>query len=649
VAELLPAKIDAFVEALSRNKYLLIFDDFASWLDEQFRVENPDLRRVLHGLASSEHRSKLLLITERKPFFDPLSSPLPSGLMQNEELLGLEEAEGINLLKQHLPHEDDDLLRRIAQACGVNPRMLNWFGYLVATGRQETTTLLASEGIELSRKLLSGAMEDLNEGSRDALELLSVFRRPLTRAHLDQLHLSFQKAVLPLMDRCLVTSYQPDNSVLLAEPARTAVRSRLGPERLRQLHLKAVDFYTANQSAAQSSTFRDTLPVLERAYHLAEIGRWAESTDAILGVAEALTEWGYLDLVQHEVSRVLEMIDADLLRKASCLWALAEIRDVRSEYPAALNMFEMSVKAFEACQNYEGVARCRWRLGRVRSALGDLPVALENFRVCIEICDQRQIMGPKAAALLDQGWALAQQGDRDNGLAIMQNSLELSNLTKDFRTQASARRQIGWMLWDYRRENEKSRECYDRSLEISTRHGLLKELGAVHGDLGYLFSQWGDRRAAEDSCRTAIKIREALGDQHGLASAYLNLGLVFRNAQDGTAEIRCYDQSLAIYRRLRVPSGEAEVLLRQGIAWRERARFDESEKTLKQALAIVQSCDIKLSLGEVFHQIGRTLLLVGRNEEANTWLAKAVQEADRVKSPRAIEYADFLKATSSQH
>lgn len=645
--DLLSAKIDALVEALSRNTYLLIFDEFACWLDEQLQVKNPEARRVLHGLVSSAHLSKILLITERKLFFDPQSNPIPPGIMQQEELFGLEEADGIKLLKQYLPSEDENLLKRIVQTCGANPRMLNSFGYLVAHGRQDIKTLLASEGIELSWKLLNGTVEDLTEDSREALERLSVFRRPLTEKDLDHLHVSFPKAVMPLLDRFLATRYQKDNSVLLAEPARTFVRARLGPETLRRLHLEAVDFYAVKASAAQPSTFRDVSPVLEKAYHLAQIGQGQEAADSLLSVSELLTEWGYLDLVQDEVGRVLETIPVDPLRRARCLWTLAEVQDIRSVYPAALNLFAESLHAFEKAQNYEGVARCRWRVGRVRNALGDLSAALEDFRICIEICDQRNITGPKAAALLDKGWTLAQQGNRDQALALIEPSLELATKSGDFQTQAGASRQMGWILWDYRRETGKSRECYRRSLDIGTSHGLLKELGAVHGDLGYLLNQWGDSQAAEESCRTAIKIREALGDQHGLASAYLNLGLVFQTRKAYAEESRCYEESLGIYRRLKVPSGEAEVLLRQGISWRERAQLSESEKTLKQALEVVQSHGLTLTLGDVLHQLGRTLLLVGRNEEARICLAGAVKEADKVKSPRAVEYAKIFRTASN--
>ncbi len=645
--DLLSAKVDALVEALSRNTYLLIFDEFAAWLDEQGQVKNPEARRVLHGLVSSAHLSKILLITERKLFFDPQSNPIPPGIMQNEELFGLEQADGINLLRQYLPSEDEEVLQRIVQTCGANPRMLNWFGYIVASGRQDTKTLLASEGIELSWKLLNGAVEDLTEDSREALERLSILRRPLTEEDLDHWHMSFQRAVMPLVDRFLATQYQQDNSVLLAEPAKTFVRARLGPEKLRRLHFEAIRFYAAKESTAQPSTFRDVLPVLEKAYHFAQIGQGQESADSLIGVSESLTDWGYLDLVEDEVHRILEMIKTDPLRRARCLWTLADVQDIRSEFPAALNLFHESLRAFETAQNYEGVARCRWRVGRVRNALGDLSLALEDFRVCIEISDQWKMSDPKAAAMLDKGWTLAQQGDRDQALALMEASLELATKSGNFQTQASANRQMGWILWDYRREGERAREYYQRSLEISTSRGLLKELAAVHGDLGYLYTQWGDSHAAEENCRTAIKIREALGDQHGLASACLNLGLVFQTQKAYGEGSRCYEQSLVIYRRLKVPSGEAEVLLRQGILWREYAQFAESEKTLKQALEVVQNYGLNLTLGDVMHQMGRTLLLDGRNEEARFWLEGAVEEAGRIKSPRAAEYAEFFRTASN--
>ena len=197
---LLPAKIDALVDALSRNRYLLVFDEIASWFDEQFQVKNPDVRRVLHGLVSSAHMS-VLLITERKPFFDPQNSPIPPGVLQNEELFGLQEADGIILLKEYLPGGDEALLRKIVESCGANPLMLCWFGYLIASGRQDATTVLDSEGIELFRKLLSGTVEDLTEESREALSNASIFRVPLPRKDLERLQVPFQAAVVPLVDR----------------------------------------------------------------------------------------------------------------------------------------------------------------------------------------------------------------------------------------------------------------------------------------------------------------------------------------------------------------------------------------------------------------------------------------------------------------
>jgi tetratricopeptide (TPR) repeat protein len=308
-----------------------------------------------------------------------------------------------------------------------------------------------------------------------------------------------------------------------------------------------------------------------------------------------------------------------------------------------------SLQVFESVADYEGVARCHWRVGRVRNALGDSPAALEAFKACIEICNQRKVTGPKAAALLDQGWALAQQRDRDQALTLMQLSLDLATQLDDFETQAGASRQIGWILWDYRRESQASRECYRRAREIATRHGLLKELGAVYGDLGYLYTEWDDTQAAEENCRAAIEIRQALGDQSGLASAYLNLGLVFRTRKAYAEANGCYNDSLGIYRILKVPGGEAEVLLRQGIAWREQAEFGKSEETLKLAIGIVQAHeDLKLTLGNALHELGRTLLLAGRGEEARTYLTKAVEEAEKIKSPRAVEYAQFLTTALKQ-
>ena len=644
--DILPAKIDAIVEALNRNIYFLVFDEFASWLDDRLQVRNPDVRRVLHGLIGSAHRSKILLIAERRPFFDPERDPIPPGVVQNEELFGLAEVDGISLLRQYLPAENEELLRRMVRTCGANPRLLNWFGYQVAHG-QDAQTLLAAESVQLWAKLLSSAVEDLTAESRAALESLSIFRWPPIKHDLARLSVSFENAVVPLLDRFLATWDHKDNSVSIAEPVKMFVRARIEPARLRVLHLAAIDFYAARQSAATPSTFADALPVLEMAYHFAETGQGQKSADAVLSVARPLTEWGYPDLVQEEISRVLATLQPDSSRRARCLWTLADIQDLRSDYPAALKLLVEALEAFELAADYEGMARCHWRVGRVRNALGDSAAALEEFKACIEICDQRKLTGHKAAALLDQGWALAQQGDRDRALTLMQLSLDLATQVDDFETQAGANRQIGWLLWDYRRDAQASRECYRRAREIATAHGLLKELGAVYGDLGYLHTEWDDTQAAEENCRAAIEIRQALGDQSGLASAYLNLGLVFQSRKEYAQENSCYDDSLGIYRRLKVPGGEAEVLLRQGIAWREQAELGKSLATLQLAIGIAQAHeDLKLRLGDALHEMGRTLLLAGRGDEARACLTRAVEEAEKTKSLRAAEYAQFLATAS---
>ena len=97
--------------------------------------------------------------------------------------------------------------------------------------------------------------------------------------------------------------------------------------------------YEAKQPTRRPSSFREAEPILEKAHHLAEMGDGLKSADAFLGVSGSLIEWGYLDFVRDQVSRMMESVKADPLRKARCLWTLADIEDLRSEYPAALDLF----------------------------------------------------------------------------------------------------------------------------------------------------------------------------------------------------------------------------------------------------------------------------------------------------------------------
>jgi hypothetical protein len=227
--ELFNVKINRMIRALNTKCYLIIFDEFENWLGEDSQVKNDQVKKILSGLFCTAHKSKFILVTHRRPLFDPANDPLPLGSLRELTLTGLSEPYAIQLLRESgLKINDPGLLSKIVKHFGGNPYMLRMFNYLVCDRHCDPKELIyAGPGETKFTPVFQKATSGLSKESRKELERRSIFRLPLSRDQLGKLEVPFDRAIGPLIDRFLVTDGEGIwcSKICIGPPFRTSTLS----------------------------------------------------------------------------------------------------------------------------------------------------------------------------------------------------------------------------------------------------------------------------------------------------------------------------------------------------------------------------------------------------------------------------------------
>lgn len=580
--DILDVKINRLIQALAANRYLFIFDQFENWLGEDFQVKNEQVKKVLSDLFCAAHESKFILVSHKRPVFDPVAAPLPLGFMEEHTIIGLSEPYAIQLLRESgLRIEDNRLMSQIVRYCDENPLMLQIFSFQVRNRHCDPNELIAAGVNETPfANLLVKATSGLSRESREVLEKLSVYRLPLKRKQLKTLGVPFNKAIEPLIDCFLVT-----NGEFINVPIRVRdfVLETLPESRRLELHKNAAVFYKELHGNQSPQNYETLQLVLEEAYHRFQYGDNENAAKAILSGAAYLIDWGYIEQAEQQVLQAANNIDDNLLL-AQCAWIRGRIDALRANYTTALEHFETALKLYTSVKDYGGVTRTLFRIGDIHNALLEFDKANSYFEECINICEEHSITENKGGIFLSMGWNLQCRSSKtEKVLEFYQSSLEYAEKERDYKIISSALCKMGFLLWDKKKKKVEALKHYKDALEISRSCNHANEIGAIHSELGYLHNEWGDYNEAENNCLQAIEIFKALGNNYGLGNAYCNFARVKESKDVFDEAIQYYESSMKISSEIKNFGCTAYAALRLGIVYRKQNKITEAKKMFLEA------------------------------------------------------------------
>jgi tetratricopeptide (TPR) repeat protein len=160
--------------------------------------------------------------------------------------------------------------------------------------------------------------------------------------------------------------------------------------------------------------------------------------------------------------------------------------------------------------------------------------------------------------------------------------------------------------------------------------------------LSYLTWQWQDQYPVSRSlAEEGLALYRELGDQQGIASALLTLGLALGSQGDVAAQHSLVLESLALYRTLGATVGVAEAL---GILAMEMGHWDyaRARAYLEESLALCRELGHIAGLSDGLYNLGVLTLRQGDFAAARPWLEESLELQRGLSLPGVAYCIDAL-------
>ena len=160
-------------------------------------------------------------------------------------------------------------------------------------------------------------------------------------------------------------------------------------------------------------------------------------------------------------------------------------------------------------------------------------------------------------------------------------------------------------------EYAKAEEYLHKALTIKTEIGDKHGEASCYMNLGNVFQSVGEYAEAEEYLQKALTINTEIGARRGEATCYISLGNVFHSVGEYAKAEEYLQKALAITTEIGDKDGEATCYISLGNVFQSVGEYAKAEEYLHKALTIKTEIGAKrgeatcyISLGNVFHSVG---------------------------------------------
>ncbi|MFJ8042428.1 AAA family ATPase [Kitasatospora sp. NPDC096147] len=278
---LLPELAGQLPPPLAGPELHLVFRGLAALLDElrpvlvleDLHAADPLTLRFLRHLAARPPAARLVLTSRRSPAAELTLAGLLTDTRTPAVEIGVEPLtlDQLALLPRRVP-ETPELLAEVLRCTNGLPGLASALLAAAPTGCSEVPPLPPA-----ARRELLGRMAELSDQAQQLVQAAAILELPVsapTLAAVAGLPPGAAATALPLATEAGLLTGHPDGTVTPAHPlARTAAAELTGPERRRQLHLRAA-------RRLRSGPDRAPLAELARHHRLAASPQWPQYAEA---------------------------------------------------------------------------------------------------------------------------------------------------------------------------------------------------------------------------------------------------------------------------------------------------------------------------------------------------------------------------------
>jgi class 3 adenylate cyclase/predicted ATPase len=284
------------------------------------------------------------------------------------------------------------------------------------------------------------------------------------------------------------------------------------------------------------------------------------------------------------------------------------------------------------------------------NALADLyqwtshyPEAIAAAQQALQLAVDLSDAGGQAEALNTMGIIAYYQAEYDQARPLLMQACQLRKAIGDPAGLAWSTMYLGMM--DFMEGNFSEAELSHRhALEMARqRHDVMQT--AIHlTNLGRVSLSLGKYEQALAQFQESLQLKQRVGDRTGQGFSLFNLGLVYLELERLEEAEKALRDSLTLRQQINDARGEGYCWWGLGLLAQRQGQYEQAEQALQQALEIHSRLGLKPEVLNDLAELAETALAQQRMEEAQRWIAEALQQekaesAVRVYLAQARVYA----------
>ena len=276
---------------------------------------------------------------------------------------------------------------------------------------------------------------------------------------------------------------------------------------------------------------------------------------------------------------------------------------IRSNYPAAIEHYNRSLKIYKESKNKKGIAKTLNNMGLIYKETGNYPKAMDYYNRSLTIKEEMGNKKGMAATLGNMAKIYDVQGNTQKALEYY---IQIMKIYKDLNDQHSIAiifNNMG-LLYEGNGDLAKAMDYYNRSLAINKKTGDKKSMAKTLNNIGIIYIGQGDYPKAMEQYTISLKIKEEMGDKKGMAHSLNKMAEAYFDQEEYNLALDCYNRSLNVHKQIGNEMGIASTLYNIGMIYKEQGHINKAMEHYTQSLKINEEIQYKAGIAKSLIGIG---------------------------------------------
>jgi serine/threonine protein kinase/tetratricopeptide (TPR) repeat protein len=373
--------------------------------------------------------------------------------------------------------------------------------------------------------------------------------------------------------------------------------------------------------------YRELARVLEDEGAHGEV--WVETQ---LALAELTRRFGEFGLAEEYYRRVVDKQGVDAVSRATALRGFAHLLFVQRRNEDALSNYKKALRDSQSVKDVAGVAKALIGLSRVYLMRGDGDEGSkvrDRLEEMLPHLPEGEIAGKVLLHLAEVSQRRGDLGNRYDYLLRAREELEDSS---DRQAYSDVLVALGNSLMDpamnapdrLNRAGKILREALDVKRSIGDRHGVAE----AFRQLGQLEVEFGDYDAALSLLKQSLDIHEALGAPFNLGATRNALAIAYLFTGDYDRADTLFEQAIELFERVGDKIAQSHALFNRGVLALNGKDISRAQSLMREARRMKESEGTSWALFDLRNHLAITAMWLGDWDEAEQILDETLEGVD---------------------